>query len=88
MGGTGLRPPYQPLSEISDRVHRCGGYPNPLHVSFTVMWRIAVGGWWRLVWLGEVSGWGCGGFGGGVGLVQERALLCNEWGGLGLWNDF
>ena len=23
-----------------------------------------------------------------VGLVQGRALLCNEWGGLGLWNDF
>ena len=51
---------------------------RPLAVSFTVMWRIAVGGWWRLVWLGEVSGWGCGGFGGGVGLVQGRALLCNE----------
>ena len=51
---------------------------TPRPVSFTVMWRITVGGWWRLVWSGEVSGWGCGGFGGGVGLVQGRALLCRE----------
>ena len=31
MGGLGLRAPYQRLPEISDRVHRGGGYPNRLH---------------------------------------------------------
>ena len=46
---------------------------------------------WGLVAVGLVRGserLGVWWFGGGVGLVQGRALLCNEWGGLGLWNDF
>ena len=32
MEGLGLRPPCRPLPEISDRVHRCGGYPYRLRI--------------------------------------------------------
>ena len=32
LGAPGLRPPCQRLPEISDRVHRRGGYPNRLRI--------------------------------------------------------
>ena len=32
MGGSGLRPPYRPLPEISDRLHGVGGYPYRLRI--------------------------------------------------------